>query len=158
MPNPERVELVRLRLGLTKSGFAEQLCVDRKTLQRFERTSDMSHDMFEKLCLISGYPQEFFEKSDAEYPNPDGVSFRSLRSLTASSRNSALAAAALAFEIDDWVHERFDLPEHSLPQVLSESPMEAAGALRAHWGYRGTPNCQYDEFTRSSRSASLFIS
>lgn len=32
MFNPERVELVRLRLGLTKIGFAEQLGVDRKAL------------------------------------------------------------------------------------------------------------------------------
>ena len=139
MPNPDRVELVRLRLGLTKSGFVEQLGVDRKTLQRFENTGEMSNEMLETLCSISGFSEEFFGKADAEFPNPDGVSFRSLRSLTASVRNAALAAGALAFEIDDWVHERFDLPANSLPQVLNKSPMEAAGALRAHWGIGERP-------------------
>ena len=31
MYNPDRVELVRRRLGLTKIGFAEQLGIDRKS-------------------------------------------------------------------------------------------------------------------------------
>ncbi len=139
MPNPERVELVRLRLGLTKTGFAEKLGVDRKTMQRFEKSGELSKDILDRLCSITGYQEAFFDKSDAEYPNTDGVSFRSLRSLTASVRDAALAAGALAFEIDDWVHERFDLPEHSLPQVWNRSPMEAAAALRAHWGIGERP-------------------
>lgn len=139
MPNPERVELVRLRLGLTKIGFARALGVNRKTIQRFEVTGDLNEVLMERLCSLSKYPREFFEKPSAEYPNPDGVSFRSLRSLTSSARDSALAAAALAFEVDDWVHERFDLPSHTLVPVINRTPMEAAAALRAHWGIGERP-------------------
>jgi Zn-dependent peptidase ImmA (M78 family)/DNA-binding XRE family transcriptional regulator len=139
MQNPERVELVRLRLGLTKSGFAKALGVDRKTLQRFEDGNDLSDPVLERLCALSGYPAAFFSKSSFDYPNRDGVSFRSLRSLTASSRDSALAAGALAFELDDWVTERFELPPHTLPRVNNQSPADAALAIRSYWGIGERP-------------------
>ena len=137
MFNPARVELVRLRLGLTKIGFAERLGVDRKTIQRFlAGRAELSTDCQEQLVCISGYPKQFFLKSPPEYPNPDGVSFRSLRSLTAGSRNAAIAAGALAFELDDWISERYELPTHTLTpeRVTANQPAAAAVQLRAMWG------------------------
>jgi Zn-dependent peptidase ImmA (M78 family)/DNA-binding XRE family transcriptional regulator len=135
MLNPERVELVRRRLGLTKIGFAKLLCVDRKVIQRFENGSiDLPKTCIDILCSFSGYPLAFFERGTPEYPNPDGVSFRSLRSLTAASRDAAMAAGALAFEFDDWVSGEYQLPTHSLPQTENLSPPEAAAFLRARWG------------------------
>src|SRR5260370_4308668 len=139
MQNPERVELVRRRLGLTKIGFAKALGVDRKTLQRFEDGSEMSDAVMTRLCEVSSYPKAFFEKSDFEYPNPDGVSFRSLRSLTAAARDGALAAGALAFEVDDWIKDRFDLPDHTLPKANNAAPEAAAASLRSYWGIGNRP-------------------
>ncbi|MBT4890865.1 MAG: ImmA/IrrE family metallo-endopeptidase [Rhodospirillales bacterium] len=140
MLNPERIELVRLRLGLTKSGFAKALGIDRKTVQRFEAgTHELSQNSVDNLIKISGYPQKFFESGKIDYPNSEAVSFRSLRSLTATSRNAALAAGALAFELDDWINERFELPDHSLPQLDNHTPTEAAIALRTHWGIGERP-------------------
>lgn len=140
MQNPDRVELVRLRLGLTKSGFAKALGVDRKTIQRFEAgENDLSGKSIEALVAMSGYPKEFFEKEAFDYPNEDAVSFRSLRSLTASSRDAALAAGALAFELDDWIDARYDLPAHSIPLLNNRSPEDAALALRSHWGIGERP-------------------
>ncbi|MEJ0075230.1 MAG: XRE family transcriptional regulator [Alphaproteobacteria bacterium] len=134
MQNPERVELVRRRLGLTRVGFAKALGVDRKTIQRFENGGELSTAIMDRLCQISGYPAGFFEKGSLEYPNPDGVSFRSLRSLTAGTRDGALAAAALAFEFDDWIAARFEFPEHRLPTISGKDPEDAAAAVRAYWG------------------------
>jgi hypothetical protein len=71
---------------------------------------DLPESCRERLLEISGYPEAFFEKGSPEYPNPMGVSFRSLRSLTAGSRNAAMAAGALAFELDDWITEQYELP------------------------------------------------
>ena len=140
MQNPERVELVRLRLGLTKIGFAKILGVDRKTIQRFESgTHELSSKCINILVELSGYPEEFFEKDKFDYPDPNAVSFRSLRSLTATSRNAALAAGALAFELDDWVETRFELPKHSLPQPNNPTPADAAVALRGYWGIGERP-------------------
>lgn len=137
MFSPARVELVRLRLGLTKIGFAEQLGIDRKTIQRFESgQSDLPESSRERLLRISGYPEAFFAKLPPEYPNPDCVSFRSLRSLTAGSRNAAMAAGALAFDLDDWILERYEMPQHTLisERVTANSPAAAAMQLRAMWG------------------------
>lgn len=140
MQNPERVELVRRRLGLTKSGFAKALDVDRKTIQRFEvGESELSAKNMEALVNLSGYPEEFFKKGSFDCVNPGAVSFRSLRSLTAASRDAALAAGALAFELDDWVDARFSLPAHSIPRLNNESPADAALALRARWGIGERP-------------------
>jgi Zn-dependent peptidase ImmA (M78 family) len=140
MLNPDRVELVRLRLELTKTGFAKALGVDRKTIQRFEAgTHDLSPKCIDKLVEISNYPKEFFEKDEFQYPDAKAVSFRSLRSLTAMSRNAALAAGALAFELDDWIDERFELPKHALPQLNNHTPADAAQALRAYWGIGERP-------------------
>ena len=93
MPNPDRVELVRKRLGLTKIGFAERLGVDRKVIQRFEACeAELPEHAINNLVSASQYPIEFFSGPSPEYPNPDGVSFRSLRSLTARSRDASQAA------------------------------------------------------------------
>jgi Zn-dependent peptidase ImmA (M78 family) len=140
MLNPDRVELVRLRLGLTKTGLAQQLGVDRKTIQRFETGEfDLPSGCLERLCTTSGYPKEFFGKAAFAFPGVDGVSFRSLRSLTSRSRDAALAAGALAFELDDWIAARYELPDHSLVQIENRAPEESAAFLRARWGIGERP-------------------
>ena len=140
MLNPERVELVRLRLGLTKSGFAEKLGIDRRTLQRFEAGNyPLSSEAYDELLRLSGYPEDFFKKPSPEYPNPLGVSFRSLRSLTARRRDAAIAVAALAFELDDWIDGKYDLPGHDLIVDKDLTSREAAMRLRAAWGIGNRP-------------------
>jgi Zn-dependent peptidase ImmA (M78 family)/transcriptional regulator with XRE-family HTH domain len=143
MYNPERVELVRLRLGLTKIGFAERLGVDRKTIQRFENgDAELSKEAQDRLLSLSRYPKAFFEKTTApEYPASEGISFRSLRSLTASVRYSTVAAGALAFDFDDWITERYNLPDHALvPDRISvNSPAAAALQVRVAWGIGTRP-------------------
>lgn len=137
MLNPERLELVRHRRGLTKKGFADILGVDRRTLQRFEIGEyDLPAASIDKLLDYSGFPKSFFEETELlEYPNPDSVSFRSLRSLTAASRNSAMAAGALAFKFDDYITSEYSLPKNNLTtEVKSASPVKAALSLRAEWG------------------------
>lgn len=135
MINPDRVELVRKRFGLTKSGFAETLGVDRRTIQRFETGEyDLPDGCLDKLCEFSGFAPEFFYRPSPEFPNADCVSFRSLRSLTASKRDAAIAAGALAFEFDDWVADEYERPSHDLIQADDVTPAAAAAQLRAHWG------------------------
>jgi Zn-dependent peptidase ImmA (M78 family) len=132
---PERIDFVRLRLGMNRSEFAEKLGVDRKTLQRIASDEHgVSEELLSDLVRISGYPRDFFFKSVPVLPDPAGVSFRSLRSLTARARDAAIAAAGLAFELDDWVRLRVELPQHDLPQLDGHVPREAAAALRSYWG------------------------
>ncbi len=140
MLNPDRVNLVRRRLGVTKAEFARQLGIDRKTLHRFESgEAVLSAEAVSTLSSLSGYPATFFSRSSFEYPNSAAISFRSMRSLTAGSRDTAIAAAALAFEFDDWIAERYELPAHDLPQLMHSAPALAAAHLRATWGIGERP-------------------
>lgn len=140
MINPDRVELVRMRLGLTKSGFAAALGVDRKSIQRFESgTHDLPQGCMDKLCDISGFAEEYFFRPSPEMPNPEGVSFRSLRSLTAAKRDTAMAAGGIAFEFDDWIAERYARPEHDFEQAENIAPSAASAQLRAAWGIGQRP-------------------
>lgn len=140
MFNPERVELARRRLGLTKIAFAELLGIDRKSFLRFENGEyDLPVKAQERLILESGFSSDFFEKGAPEYPNPKAVSFRSLRSLTAGARDAALAVAALAFEFDDYILSRYQLPSHDLVPEKGTDPTKAALMLRAQWGIGSRP-------------------
>ena len=133
--NIERVELVRKRMGLNKGEFALALGLDRTTVQRaLFVQGNVGADLLAKLVEISGYPKAFFAKGDPDPLDESGVSFRSLRSLTARPREAALAAAVIAFELDDWVRSRVELPQHSIPKMPGYHPREAALALRAQWG------------------------
>ena len=51
--------------------------------------------------------RHFFFRPDIDSISPDSASFRSLRSMTAGQRNAALAAGAMAFELSDWIDQRF---------------------------------------------------
>ena len=140
MINPDRVELVRKRLGLTKSGFAKSLGVTRRTIQRFElEGKEFPQGCLDRLCELSGFAPEYFSRPSPELPNPDGVSFRSLRSLTAAKRDMAMAAGGIAFEFDDWVSERYARPEHDIMQAEKISPAAAAAQLRAEWSMGERP-------------------
>ncbi len=141
MPNPDRLDFIRRRLGMTKTAFADLLGVNRKIIQRFEAgTINIPEECLEKLSVHSGYPKSFFYKtSSPEYPSSDGVSFRSLRSLTASNRDGATAAAAIAFELDDWINGRYELPEANLIHTNGAIPEKAAALLRAAWGIGERP-------------------
>lgn len=136
MLNPERVELVRMRLGLTKVGFADLLKIDRRTLSRFYASSDspLPEAAVSTLCEVSGYPREFFALGRVEFPSSEAVSFRSQRSLTAKMRDAALAVSSLAFEFDDWITDQYDLPDNAVEATRDMSPENAAMYVRVQWG------------------------
>ncbi len=104
-------------------------------MQRFESgASEFPQGCLDKLCDFSGFAPDYFTKPSPEFPNPKGVSFRSLRSLTAVKREEAMAAGAIAFEFDDWTSVKYDRPQHDLIHPEGVSPAEAAAQLRAKWG------------------------
>ena len=102
-------------------------------------TTDPSEATVRALADALGFPREFFYMDECEELTTDAVSFRSLSSLSARQRDAALAAGSIAFLFDDWVSERFDLPEPDLLDLRDEDPIAAAEALRGHWGLGTKP-------------------
>lgn len=93
-----------------------------------------SDETLTKLSAALGFPKAFFHAGDAPLISFDGASFRSLKSMTAAQRESALAAGTLAVEINKWIDQRFDLPVPNVPSMRGYDPETAAEALRARWG------------------------
>jgi len=59
--------------------------------------------------------------------------------MTASQRDAALAAGALAMEIAKWIEQQFVVPECKLFDLRGYTPEAAAETLRAKWGLGETP-------------------
>lgn len=136
MFNRGRLAIARKRRQLTKKELAVKAGVSQITLTRIENgeTTDPSEETVAALARALAYPVEFFYLDDCEQLSTESVSFRSLSSLTARQRDAALASGTIAFLLDDWVTERFNLPKPDLLDLRDESPGAAAAALRDHWG------------------------
>ena len=98
-----------------------------------------SEDAVARLSGATRFPSAFFLGPDLPEPTPDTASFRSMARMTASQRDAALGAGALAFMLNDWVESRFALPDPDIPELRDEDPEVAATVVRQHWGLGERP-------------------
>lgn len=133
--NPSRLTLVRRRKGLTKIAFADQIGVDRKSVQAYEGgLSAPSEETMSRIVRVTGFPYEFFIGDDLEEPTPDSGSFRSMSKMTAPQRGMALSQAALGLYLSAWLGRKFELPAPQLPDLGREPDPEAASEfVRREW-------------------------
>jgi Zn-dependent peptidase ImmA (M78 family)/DNA-binding XRE family transcriptional regulator len=138
--NPSRIQVARKRRGLTKVAVARLAGIATRTLYDWESgLATPTDSMLAVLADRLRFPAEFFYRADLELPTPDAASFRSLRSMSAAKRDSALAAGALAFELSDWVDRRFELPECGVPDLRDHEPEAAAIVVRSQWNIGQRP-------------------
>ena len=130
-----RLTVARKRKGLTKKELARRINVTPHTVLRYEsgEIAEPGSAIIDKLVAVLGFPREFFDGDDLEEPSVQSVSFRSLTTMSARDRDSALAAGLLAYLFSDWVDERFELPETALVDLGGEDPEFAARSLRQEW-------------------------
>ncbi|MBF5067709.1 helix-turn-helix transcriptional regulator, partial [Salmonella enterica subsp. enterica serovar Istanbul] len=83
-----------------------------------------------RLAKALRFPIEFFEGPEQELPEEHSVSFRSMASMKASQRDAARGAGAIAFELQQWIDERFKLPTADIPDMKGMPPEQAAASLR----------------------------
>ena len=71
-----------------------------------------------ELALALGYPARYFDyRPERGAGRPSQAFFRSLRTARQRQRDQALARAAHALEISDWVSQRVELPPVKLPEL-----------------------------------------
>lgn len=141
--------------------LANKIGVTERSVSSYEKGTQIPEpSTLSRISEILKFPEAFFFGDDPEVPTPDIASFRSLSKMTASQRDSALGAGAIALLLNDWIESRFDLPEPNVPDLGSErnnsasgqidvesqeieeypalqatqAPEAAAEILRAHWG------------------------
>ncbi|MDZ4762466.1 MAG: ImmA/IrrE family metallo-endopeptidase [Alphaproteobacteria bacterium] len=141
MFNPSRLVLARKRRGLTQIRLAELASITRLTVHRYESGEvEPPRESVEALARQLSFPAKFFfAPKSIDEPNPISASFRGMAAMTAAERDAALAAGALAFLLDDWVHERFALPAVDIPSMAGEAPEIAARSLRQQWAIGERP-------------------
>ncbi|HYM45926.1 MAG TPA: XRE family transcriptional regulator [Solirubrobacteraceae bacterium] len=138
--NYSRVDLARRRRGLTKVSFADEIGVSPRMLRKYEASaSEPSALTIERMAETLRFPTAFFYGDTLDEPAREGVSFRSLSTLTDRKSDEALASGALALALSDWIDARFDLPAPDVPQYGGASPEAAAAAVREAWGLGERP-------------------
>jgi Zn-dependent peptidase ImmA (M78 family)/DNA-binding XRE family transcriptional regulator len=141
--NPSRLDLARRRRGLTKTALARLSGVSTRSLTAYERQErEPSSESVGELARALDFAPAFFMGRDIDEPTPEGVSFRSLSSMTARQRDQAIGAAGLATLLVTWISERFELPVPRVPRLHDVDPELAAEEVRAAWGLgqRRIPN------------------
>lgn len=142
MFNRKRLTLARERRGLTGIQLAEKSGITPITISRLEsgQTKQPDDDTVQRLAAALNYPVAFFYKGSPEELDPEIVSFRSLKKMSAKQKNAALWAGSLGLEIYDWVDEQFHLPDPDVPDFSRQNDPESAARLtRQHWGLGDRP-------------------
>ena len=140
MFNPSRLTLARKRRRYSKKELAEEIGVTPHSVLRYESGKIAPTREIElRLSKALEFPIDFFSGHDLDELGLEGASFRSLSSISAKDRDSALAAGSLSFMFADWVEERFELPKPDLLDLGDDTPEVAARSLREHWGLGEKP-------------------
>ncbi|MFI3158235.1 MAG: XRE family transcriptional regulator [Methylococcaceae bacterium] len=141
--NPNRLKLARARRALTIKALAEVIGMTSRIVSEYEsgRQKPPSSTL-KNIAQALNYPEAFFIGEDIEELNYECVSFRSMKAMTASQRNAALAAAQIAMLFNDWLEANFELPTSNLCNFREseiENPETAARVLREKWGLGELP-------------------
>jgi Zn-dependent peptidase ImmA (M78 family)/DNA-binding XRE family transcriptional regulator len=139
--NPSRLTLVRRRRGVSMTQLAKRIGVEMRSVSAYEKSEfEPERENLEKIAKELRFPIDFFFGEDLPEPTVGAASFRALRRMTAALRYQALGAGAIAFLLNLWLEERFELPQANVPD-LSEAggPEAAANALRQLWGMGELP-------------------
>lgn len=143
--NGSRLRVARERRGLTKRGLAERVgLTERSVFDHEAGRTPPTEEHVKAYAQRLRFPPSFFDQHELELPDPDEVSFRAMKSMTAAHRNGALAAGALCFEFNSWVErwldeQKLEAPPPTIPDLRGSNPEDAAVELRAQWGLDNRP-------------------
>jgi Zn-dependent peptidase ImmA (M78 family)/transcriptional regulator with XRE-family HTH domain len=141
MFNVNRLELARFRRRYTAKILAERAKIAPVTLSRIVNRQQIADDQtIDRLIEALRFPRGFFFRDDIDSLDASAASFRSWKAMTARERDAALSAGSLAYEMTDWVNERFNLPSLDLLDLGHErNPGAAARTLRQYWAIGEKP-------------------
>lgn len=138
-----RLTQARQLAGLTKAALAAMVGVSGAAVSQWEsRTSPPRPDHVVKLGEALDVPIDFFAVGRPFAPlDGSAAHFRSLRSTRVGQRARAVAFVEQVWELTYALEKLVQFPAVDLPGFLPDdqsrlpsSPVEAARALRAHWG------------------------
>jgi len=139
--NPKQITFARIRRCLSKARLAKELGITARSLQNYETGSSAPDEvLLTRIAKRLKFPVSFFFlEEDMPLLTEPAVSFRKLSKMTGIMQESTFAAGTMAFKINQWMEERFNLPQAGLPDLSDLPPEEAAATLRRLWGLGNAP-------------------
>ena len=144
--NPYRLRLARSCRNITKKDISKLINVSSSTLTRLEKGCDEpKKEKVQLLVKALNFPEEFFfdgieEDQDKEDLNTKDLSFRSNATIPRKDRNAAYSARGLAYIVDEWLQNNFNLPDVRVPDLSCDhDPVTASERLRYDWGLGNLP-------------------
>ncbi len=140
--NGERLTLARTRRGLTKTELARVTGRIPRTIADYEAgRTEPDLRIVERLADSLLFPVEFFYQPLAATMPRDAASFRALSKMTAKQAGAALAVGTLGIALNEWIEERFNLPDADVPDLQPGiiNPEGAAALVRSRWGLGVSP-------------------
>ncbi|MGW5051916.1 helix-turn-helix domain-containing protein [Actinokineospora sp. NPDC004072] len=142
--DPARLTQARHLAAVTKKDLADQVGVTAAAISQYELGAHRPRpDHVEKLARALRVPVAFF-RAGRPHGRLDAsmAHFRSLRATRVAQRCKAAALVEQVWELCHALEKRVDLPVVDLPgfadgdisAAFPRDPVEAARALRAHWG------------------------
>ncbi|HXP23989.1 MAG TPA: ImmA/IrrE family metallo-endopeptidase [Candidatus Sulfotelmatobacter sp.] len=140
MFSASRLRVARKRRRFNKSRLAEAIGVNLRAITAFEAGEyEPSPANLASIARVLEYPPEFFSGDDLHEPTADTASFRAMTRMSAGIREAALASGAEAILLNEWIEQRFELPESNVLDLADEDPAAAAMSVRRHWGLGERP-------------------
>lgn len=140
MLNTSRLTAARKRQGWTITRLSQESGLSTKTLSSYENDH---HEPGEanllRLAEALQVTPSFLTADDLDEIPLDAVSFRAFSKMTARTRDRGLASARIALLLDEWIKERFNLPQPDVPSLTGRDPEIAAQEVRARWGLGEQP-------------------
>ncbi|MFJ4004015.1 helix-turn-helix domain-containing protein [Streptomyces sp. NPDC090023] len=140
MFTPSRLVLARKRRRMTLAGLHRASGISVRSLTAFENGHKApSPETLSSLASALRVPDAFLNADAVDELQADAVSFRALSKMSALDRDAALSSGSVAKLLNDWLEDRFRLPQPDVPTFPHLSPEEAAEQLRGRWGLGEAP-------------------
>ncbi len=139
MYHPSRLRLAREWKGLSLASIKEVIGKSDEAIRRMEEGTIDATPYLEQFSIAYDVPVRFFDGPEISQISKDAVSFRTLKSIGAATRNNIIGLATIASQyIYPVLKERYPLPDVQYPELelqerTQSNPIEAAEYLRSYW-------------------------
>lgn len=134
--SPSRLQVARLRRGLTKADLANRIGISPSTLSKWEIDGPPIAKVESHLELLVSaleFPPNFFTADEVDIPSLERTLFRAGSRATQRQKLAAISSGVNAKILLSWLRSHFNYPSPDIPDLTGMAPAEAAHYVRSIW-------------------------
>lgn len=140
--SPSRLQVARLRRGLTKADLAHLIGVSPSTLSKWEAEGPPASrvaSLLENLVSTLDFPPAFFTADEVDIPSLEHTFFRAGSRATQRQKLAAVSSGVNATILLKWLRSHFSYSSPDIPDLTGMAPAEAARYVRSIWALGDSP-------------------